>query len=98
MTTVAEFLALSSALTGLGPAQLRGTGMVGAYRSLVVQQAGAEALDRLVATVARGGTDPSAFADRPERELAEAIAQLWRLGSWPGLGTADRPYLLPGKA
>jgi hypothetical protein len=86
MTTVAEFLALSSALTGFSPAELRGTGMVGAYQALVVQQAGAEPLDRLTASVARGACDPSAFGDEPQRELAEAIARLWRLGTWPGPG------------
>ncbi|MDH6144503.1 MULTISPECIES: hypothetical protein [Kitasatospora] len=91
MTTVAEFLALSSTLTGFSPAELRGTGMVGAYQALVVQQAGAEPLDRLTATVARGGIGPSAFGDGPERELAQAIAQLWYLGTWPGLGGSTAP-------
>ncbi|MGK4579153.1 hypothetical protein [Kitasatospora sp. HPMI-4] len=83
MATVAEFTALSSALTGFTPAELRGTGMAGVYRSLVVQRAGSELLDRLAAAVA--GAAASALGDGPERELARAITHLWYLGTWPGL-------------
>jgi hypothetical protein len=78
--TEEEFTALSAALTGFGPAELRATGLVGTYLAVAAEQAGARALDRLAAAVPADATEPADDVT----ELAEAVIHLWYLGSWPG--------------
>ncbi len=81
----ADFLRLSSALTGFEAAELTGTGMTELYRATVSERIGVENLDRLGVALAAVGDDPQALADPVLLELARAVCGLWYLGVWPGL-------------
>ncbi|GGV15310.1 hypothetical protein GCM10010495_31840 [Kitasatospora herbaricolor] len=91
MTGTKEFLLLSAELTGFGAGQLSATGLADTYRSLVLERAGPNRLDRLRAAVTAGADRPPAFPDEPVRELARAVVHLWYLGIWPGLPPAGVP-------
>ncbi|WP_329500144.1 hypothetical protein [Kitasatospora herbaricolor] len=91
MAGTEEFLFLSAELTGFGAGQLAATGLADTYRSLVLERAGPDRLDRLRAAVAAGAGRPPAFPDESVRELARAVVHLWYLGTWPGLAPVDEP-------
>ncbi|WP_199854955.1 hypothetical protein [Streptomyces dioscori] len=80
-----QFAALSADLTGFDCRELQETGMLHTYRQIVVDQAGAERLDRLADAVAGTPDSPPRFEDDSARELARAITHLWYVGTWPGL-------------
>jgi hypothetical protein len=87
VATIDQFIAVSVELTGFSAEELRATGMADAYRAVVLEQAGAEVVGRLVA----------APLGEEERELARAVVELWYLGSWSA--TADgRPFLVSSAA
>ncbi|MFF7634604.1 hypothetical protein ACFZB9_15815 [Kitasatospora sp. NPDC008050] len=73
MATIEQFIAVSAELTGFSGEELRATGMAEAYWAVVLEQAGAAALGRLVA-------EP--LGEGEVRELARAVVGLWYLGSW----------------
>ncbi|MET9616533.1 hypothetical protein [Kitasatospora indigofera] len=98
MTGTEEFLLLSAELTGFGVGQLSATGLADTYRSLVLERAGPNRLDRLRAAVAAGAGRPPAFPDESVRELARAVVHLWYLGTWPGLAPADADRTADGAA
>ncbi|MCX4404263.1 hypothetical protein OOK58_01690 [Streptomyces sp. NBC_01728] len=80
-----QFAALSANLTGFDCRELQETGMMHTYRQVVVDQAGAERLDRLAGSVAGSPDGPPRLEDDSARELARAITHLWYVGTWPGL-------------
>ncbi|MFF1872419.1 hypothetical protein [Kitasatospora herbaricolor] len=98
MTGTKEFLLLSAELTGFGVGQLSATGLADTYRSLVLERAGPNRLDRLRTAVAAGAGRPPAFPDESVRELARAVVHLWYLGTWPGLPPAGVPGTAGGSA
>lgn len=76
VASIDEFIAASAELTGFGGAELWATGMAEVYWAVVLEEAGAAAVGRLVAEPLGEG----------ERELARAVAGLWYLGSWSVAG------------
>lgn len=88
----ADFLALSSALTGFTEAELHGTGMIGTYIDVLADTVGDDVLARLCsagAAAADTGTDRAlqkhVLEDPCLGPVARCLTVLWYTGSWTQL-------------
>lgn len=88
----ADFLALSSALTGFTEAELHGTGMIGTYIAVLADTVGEDVLARLCSaggTAARKGTERAlqthVLEDPCLGPVARCLTVLWYTGSWTQL-------------
>ncbi|WP_280726086.1 hypothetical protein [Kitasatospora sp. MAA4] len=81
---VERFVELSVKLTGFDAGELGAAGVAAEYLWVVSQQLGAERYERLADALDR--LEPAELADEGLREAARAVAHLWYLGVWPGIG------------
>ncbi|GAA2142328.1 hypothetical protein GCM10009760_27360 [Kitasatospora kazusensis] len=98
--TLDQFIAVSAELTGFDTDELRGTGLAGLYRTVLLERAGAEQLSRLTApSPSPIPGEVGTHADEPQRELARAVTHLWYTGTWTGTGqAADEPFVVSARA
>nr|WP_051966550.1 hypothetical protein [Kitasatospora mediocidica] len=92
---VERFVGLSVKLTGFDEGELGAAGVAAEYLWVVSQQLGAERYGRLADALDR--VEPQELADEGLREAARAVAHLWYLGVWPGLG-AEQAFVVSARS